>query len=522
MSDIIEVDVDGVQLYPVEVINDAEIEMTVTEQIVEGGSANLQTKSVSFTPTESAQSSDVTPDVGYDGMSKVTVGVAAIPDDYVGTAVPRRASSSLTASGATVTAPAGFYTNQASKSVQSGTAGTPTASKGPVSNHSIAVTPSVTNTEGYISGGTKTGTAVTVSASELVSGTKSITENGSGIDVTNYQKVDVSVSGGGGNTAKVTLSKINDIWTPDCSFSDLVAAYNLGMDIVVESYDQIAPVTGYWDIEGVTYFYMVEEAGLNSEIHQHSYEFTSSGVELIGTVTHYPTYDATAIASDVASGKVFYNANGRAVGTASGGTPAVAVTTEQLVGGGDHVIITGTDISDTTAVAADVASGKYFYTAAGVKTEGTASGGGSSYTLIASQESTLNVTTTSAGQTAVTIPCGAAVRNVAKMVYVRIRDKAGPRNGYFYGSDTWYMLDKTANGLTSESQNTNARLCYRYANGQYVLFSGSYGLAGYVVQDDGDVTIFGRYSSSTTGTINGTFLIEVYTLDDAPNRTPFG
>ena len=37
---------------------------------------------------------------------------------------------------------------------------------------------------------------------------------------------------------------------------------------------------------------------------------------------------------------------------------------------------TFTDVTDTTAAAADVASGKYFYTAAGVLTEGTASGGG--------------------------------------------------------------------------------------------------------------------------------------------------
>lgn len=35
-----------------------------------------------------------------------------------------------------------------------------------------------------------------------------------------------------------------------------------------------------------------------------------------------------------------------------------------------------TDVSDTTAAAGDVASGKYFYTAAGQRTEGTASGGG--------------------------------------------------------------------------------------------------------------------------------------------------
>jgi len=37
---------------------------------------------------------------------------------------------------------------------------------------------------------------------------------------------------------------------------------------------------------------------------------------------------------------------------------------------------TFTDVTDTTATAADVATGTYFYTAAGVKTEGTNSGGG--------------------------------------------------------------------------------------------------------------------------------------------------
>ena len=80
--------------------------------------------------------------------------------------------------------------------IPSGTAGTPTATKGTVSNHSISVTPSVTNTTGYITGSTITGTAVTVSASELVSGSETKTSNGT-YDVTNLATLVVNVSGGG-------------------------------------------------------------------------------------------------------------------------------------------------------------------------------------------------------------------------------------------------------------------------------------------------------------------------------------
>ena len=128
---------------------------------VPSGSPTLQTKTKIYTPTTSQQTESVTADSGYDGLDTVSITVNAMP---------------------------------------SGTAGTPTATKGTVSSHSISVTPSVTNTTGYITGSTKTGTAVTVSASELVSGIKSISANGTNIDVTDYAKVDVAVPTSGAPT----------------------------------------------------------------------------------------------------------------------------------------------------------------------------------------------------------------------------------------------------------------------------------------------------------------------------------
>lgn len=144
----------------------------------------------SITPSESAQ---VAVPAGYYTVGDITV--EAIPSDYVGTNVAHRTEEDILIMGANVSVPSGYYAERETVSVKAGTAGTPSILKGTPSDHTVYLTPRVINEQGYINGGGVIGDAVTVTAAELVSGTKSITQNDTGIDVTNYASVDVAVPG---------------------------------------------------------------------------------------------------------------------------------------------------------------------------------------------------------------------------------------------------------------------------------------------------------------------------------------
>lgn len=176
-----------------------------------------------ITPTESSQQAVAS---GVYTTGAITVG--AISSSYVGSGITRRDETDLSASGATVTVPAGYYAEAETKSVAAGTVNSPVATKGTVSNNQISITPSVVVSSGYVSGDTLTGTAVTVSASELVSGTKTITENGTNIDVTNYASVNVNIPSsitieetadpGGGTVVTITGEQISPSDIPDQIF----------------------------------------------------------------------------------------------------------------------------------------------------------------------------------------------------------------------------------------------------------------------------------------------------------------
>lgn len=134
----------------------------------------------------------VNPDSGYDGLSQVTIDV-----------IPQ-----------------------------------PTCNLSAVSNHSVTVTPTIT--DHYSAQGS--GSPVTISASDLVSGTLTITENGTA-DVTNYASALVNVdSGGGVETAHIyaDLSTGGNAYYTDANgnLGTETVNYDTGMVTV----DDFAPV----------------------------------------------------------------------------------------------------------------------------------------------------------------------------------------------------------------------------------------------------------------------------------------
>ena len=108
-----------------------------------------------------------------------------------------------------------------------------------------------------------------------------------------------------------------------------------------------------------------------------------------------------------------------------------------------------TDVTDTTAAAADVAQGKYFYTAAGTRTQGTASGGGGSVqydtkTATASNYPTSLQFTSMKGQ--------------PKFFVVRLNTSVSSSGSTTY----YYIVDIASNGTTTHGN------CFRIGSTRQV------------------------------------------------------
>ena len=184
---------------------------------------------------------------------------------------------------------------------------------------------------------------------------------------------------------------------------------------------------------------------------------------------------------------------------------------------------TFTDVTDTTAAASDVASGKYFYTSAGVRTQGTSSGGGgaSNFTLLGSLSlGTISTSSTTATDTGKSITvkgvyaydllvCEISVDTktnnrhaaTARLIWLTAGSAIGTKNGATIATATWNCRLSSTGVATTRSGTTPYGI---YANGCTVS-AGSTGDNGQAV-----ITIYQRYNSTSTGTINGAYTARVY------------
>lgn len=149
---------------------------------------------------------------------------------------------------------------------------------------------------------------------------------------------------------------------------------------------------------------------------------------------------------------------------------------------------------------------------------------GSSYTKLGETTLTVSTTSTSAAS-AGTLALGSSAFDAGKVLYVRVRDTAGKRAGYFYGSDTYFFNYQKANSATS-TLTYAARAIHRYStSSQWATYTGAtttgYGVYGYSISSAGSLTIYRRYNSSYSLTIDGTYKVEAYLLDTPDSVSPF-
>ena len=197
---------------------------------------------------------------------------------------------------------------------------------------------------------------------------------------------------------------------------------------------------------------------------------------------------------------------------------AVPAVTLPKTGGGTASF---TDVSDTTAAAGDVASGKYFYTSAGVRTQGTSSGGGgsSSWTLLAtSATGSVNTSSTTATdlqknvtvtgvqdydllvvEASVDTKTNGRHAATARLIWLTASTAIGTKDGTAIATATW-NVKLASNGTATARSNTTPRGIYPY----------SCSLATSSGVTTATIVMYRCYNSTQTGTINGTYTTRVY------------
>lgn len=193
-------------------------------------------------------------------------------------------------------------------------------------------------------------------------------------------------------------------------------------------------------------------------------------------------------------------------------------TSDQTIASGKYLTGAQTIKGDANLVAGNIKKNVSIFGVTGSYEGG--GGGSSSYSQLASVEQAASTTSTSSTN----LVWVDAATNYDKWEFVRIRDKAGKRNGYFYGTDTFFPPNSNSAGTDATRQ--ALRIIYRVENGevlsrtgQSLLQTGGVGVFPSTRNSVG-IQIQTKVDSNYAPIIDGTYTIEVYELDDPSGTSP--
>ena len=467
------------------------------------GTVILNNQTVSATPTESAQTFTPTNSVSY----ITQVNVAAIPSNYVGSGVPTQ--SALTVSASTVTAPSGYYSAPASATIPQATFWTGFASEYTGSGGArywkatpfTEVDTSQGDTPGFLPEGhwngeeeillnaVPSGTTVTPStASQTIGGNSWIMESAVTVNAVPTASHTVGLT----TTYKNVGGRMFSITPKDTVSSAgwIAASTWTGNEWMYPALQASTYTPGSTPIVIGSANTMLEGAQTISGDANLVAGNIKSGTTIFGVEGTYQGSSASLITKTITANGTYNAASDNADGYSS--------VTVNVSGGGGSITQ-----DENGYLVLDPNGG----------------GSGSSYTLLTSAE--FSVSTTSTSEITVgTIAAGASAYTGDKILVVSIRDKAGQRAGYYYGSDSFFANTYAKNGSTNTCNMVAQIFCYTGTNGRMMGSSGPYGVYAKSVTSSGVITINARYSSVYQA-IDGTFKCDVYLLDWPGGVTPY-
>lgn len=198
-------------------------------------------------------------------------------------------------------------------------------------------------------------------------------------------------------------------------------------------------------------------------------------------------------------------------GASYSAVPAINVP---KTGGGTAIF---TDVTDTTATASDVAIGKYFYTAAGVRTQGTSSGGGGGgIGTLLNTTSLGSISSSSTSAASLNISLSVSGVNNYDLLIVESSVNSVTNNRHTCTVGLIFLTASsnvnTKNGATIATAKLNMKISSSAVTTTNVSTTayGIYPNSCSISSGTATIPMYRRYNSTSTGTINGTYTARVY------------